>query len=533
MLLLTGLTLLALLLRLPLLGWPIWFDEACASDQRLGSFAQLLAVLYVDSNPPLFATFMHLWNGVFGDGELALRAPALLTGVACVPLTFWAGSRLVGADAAMWAAALLALSPAHAWYSAEAQPYTPMVASTLFAFGSFDRLLDPTSPTIRRWLWPAHLVNVVVMLGLHYYLAAPVVILALLAPVVARGFTGAARAIVQWHGVGVLLLALYVFLDTRIGAPEAAPHYVRPLTAGGLFDFVFGWCWTGNTVQATHTALADGAATVLEVLGVAAVAAGLLTLWRRRHAHPRGWLVVIGVLHLPALVLLGQATGHGDTFVECAMTPTLPFVLLLAGAGVTAAGRAQPVAGGAAVAAATTALLALFANGEDHWTVYRPKSDWRSAAAWLGAEVDAGGAGRSVFTPTPNPRALSYYDPRIQDQKNLRAPTTPEELGRKVSARLGAWLGGVAERTFADLLEQHEQLLRDARLLVRRSHPTPQALELPADRPDDICYLVRDRWHPPLTADRSVEALLSDPHVEVLETRRFTGIDVHKVRIRP
>ena len=75
---LLAVTATAALLRMPLLGRPVWFDEACMSDQRIGTTAQWLATLYVDIHPPLFVSFMHFWNGWFGDEALTMRLPALL-----------------------------------------------------------------------------------------------------------------------------------------------------------------------------------------------------------------------------------------------------------------------------------------------------------------------------------------------------------------------------------------------------------------------------------------------------------------------
>ena len=174
-LLLFALTMTAALLRAPLLDRPVWFDEACMSDQRIGTTAQWLATLYVDIHPPLFVSWMHFWNGWFGDGAVTMRAPALLSGLLSVPLIWWVGSRLVGSRAACVAAALLALSPVHVWYCAEARLYAPMVLCTLAAFGCVDRLTDAAYPRRRVLFW-LHALNVAVMLSLHYYLSVYVTV---------------------------------------------------------------------------------------------------------------------------------------------------------------------------------------------------------------------------------------------------------------------------------------------------------------------------------------------------------------------
>lgn len=528
--LLFAMVVVALLLRMPLLGRSIWFDEACMSDQRIGTWPQLLATLYVDIHPPLYLVFMHVWNGLFGDGELSMRIPPLVAGLACIPLTFWTGSRLVGERGALWAALLLTLSPAHIWYSAEARLYSPMVACALLSFGTFDRLLDPDLPP-RRGLFALHVANVAVMLALHYYLAVFVVAQAVLAPVVARGFTRPARRILIAHGVGILLLGAFVFVKSSLGEFETSQDYLRAFGVGELARFLTVWCWTGDTLAPTGAPLALATASVHRWLGAALLAAGLVHVLRRTASRPRSLLLLVALGALPAFLFVLTAVGYDRTYLERTMIAALPFVLLLAGAGVALfPGRLAPPAA-SATAFAIAALVGLYANLDTHWTVYKPNSDWRGAAAWLGREIDAGGSGRPVFTSTPNPRSLSYYDVRIQDAKNLAPPAAPEAIGRAVGRRLGGAIGAYAERTFRAFEAHNAELLAGAKLIVRRSAPTPAQLELPADRPDDVCYLVRDHWHPHVSVDGSVEALLQHPDVKLLEEQRFVGISVYKVRI--
>lgn len=533
--LLLGLCAVAALLRALMFDRSVWFDEACMSDQRIGTTAQWLSTLYVDIHPPLFVTFMHFWNGLFGDGEVAMRVPALLAGLLCIPLTWWTGHRLVGRGAALWAAALLALSPVHIWYCAEARLYTPMVACTLFAFGAFDRLMDDDGVR-RRGLFSLHVLNVAVMLALHYYLAVVVVALACLAPVVARGMNRRAHRVVLAHGIGVVLLSGFVFAKSIMGTFETSQGYLRTLDAAELFRFVFGWSWTGNTIAADGGPLAVAAQRAFQGLGMLLVTLGLLQVVRRRRERPRGWLVPVGLLLLPAFLLACAAVGYDNTYLERTLIPSLPFVLLLAGAGVTTfAGNARRALGGASVAFAALAVCCLFAYRDTHWTVYKPNGDWRGATAYLSAEIDRLGGVHQVFTSAPNPRPLSYYDPRIQDAKNLRPPMTAEEIGAKVGKRLGALLGGFAERMFREFAAHNRALHEGARMLVYRSTPTPATLPICPACDGDVFFLLRDHWHPHVTVDGTVEALLArdGDGLEVLEEHRFVGVSVYKVRIAP
>ncbi|MBL8753483.1 MAG: glycosyltransferase family 39 protein [Planctomycetes bacterium] len=526
-------TVLALALRLPLLGRPLWFDEACMSSQRIGTFEQWLATLYVDIHPPLFVSFMHFWGRVFGDGELALRLPALVAGVAAIPLTHWVGRRLVGPVAAGWATVLLALSPVHVWYSAEARLYTPMVLQTLLLVGTFDRLLDQDQRP-RRGLLPLHVANVFAMCFLHYYLAAFVLAFAGLAPVLARGFRPPVRAIVGWHGAALVALGLFVLGKRMLGKFETSQDYLVALDLPRLATFLFDWCWTGHTLSPAGNPFATTVAAVHQGLGALLCGIGTIAIIARRSVWPRGWLALVGLLLLPGFLLATAMYGLDRTFLERSAIPTLPFVFLLAGAGLAfLRGLARMVVGGATLALAVAALVGLAQLHATHWTVYKPNSDWRAAAAWLGKEIDAGGAGRMVFTSTPNPRPLSYYDPRIQDVKNLALPTDPKQLGDSVRKRLGTWLGDFAERTFTTFAAHNRALLEGAALRVHRAVSDPARLSPSPAANDGICYLVQDEWHPHRSVDSSVWDLLDNPKVEVLATGRFPGIQVHKVRIKP
>lgn len=523
---------IALLVRLPLLGRSLWFDEVCMSSQRIGTFEQLLATLYVDIHPPLFVLFMHGIGRLFGDSELALRLPALFAGLAAIPALWWTGHRLVGDRAARWATLLLALSPVHVWYSTEARLYAPMVLLTLLGFGTTERLCDGKHPA-GRWLWPLHLAVVVAMLGLHYYLAVVVVALAAVTPLLTRGFTPASLRILLWHGVLLLLLAGFVFGKQGLGQFETSQDYLRTLTPVELGRFLLRWCWAGNCLAPIGEAVPTSAALVFEGLGGLLLVAGLVAVWRGID-RPRGSLVVLGMVLLPLFLLVLGWIGYGRTYMERSMIPALPFVLLLAGAGLASLKHLlQRGTGGLAVLLAAASLASLYTHHETHWLVYKPNVDWRSAAAWLGHEIDHGGAGRAVFTPTPNPRPLSYYDPRIQDVKNLSLPLSPEELGSSIQKHFGSAFGEFAEQAFRRFTAHNDALLAKASLRVYRSARDPAQLQLAERSVDDVCYLVRDPWHPHRTVDDTVERLLTNPRVEVLATSTFPGITVHKVRIRP
>jgi len=526
--LLLGLTVAATLLRLPLLDRPVWFDEACMSSQRIGTTPQLLATLYTDIHPPLFVAFMHLWNLLFGDSEITLRMPALISGLLCIPLTYWVGYRLIGRSPALLAALLLTLSPVHIWYCTEARMYAPMIATTLFAFGCVDRLTDERAGSSKLLFW-AHLGNVAVMLAMHYYLAVVVVALAILAPMMLRGHRHRANNLSLWHGIGILILGVFVMAKLQLGEFETSQDYLRRLDPDGLFHFLFGWCWTGSTLQVADSNILRGIGIAFAWLGAGLAALGLIRALCNMRKMPRCLLVPIGMLLLPSFMFACVLVGYNNTYLERSLIPTLPFVFLLASFGLHfLPGKIRLVATVATVALAATAMIALFASFDSKWTVYKPHPDWRSAAQYLSSEIDAGAAGTPVFTSMPNPRTLSYYEPRIQSVKNLKTELAATEIGAEIRKYLGSALGELAESTFTNFDTHNQELLSNAKLIAHPSKNTPEQLNMATGQ--KICYLVRNTWHPHESVDGSIEALLAHPRTLILHTEHCTGVTVYKVR---
>ena len=134
---LAALTAAALVLRLICARQSIYGDELFSYE--LATRSGLDDVLDgvrgpLEITPPLF--FVLAWaSSKLGDPTFTLRLPSLLAGVALVPLVYALGTRTVGRRAALWRAALAALSPLAVFFSAEARAYMLMAflvcASTL------------------------------------------------------------------------------------------------------------------------------------------------------------------------------------------------------------------------------------------------------------------------------------------------------------------------------------------------------------------------------------------------------------------
>jgi mannosyltransferase len=124
-----------------------WYDEAFTPVHVLhtGLLATLRGVVHTENTPPLW--YLIAWADVrlFGDGEVALRLPSALAGIATVPVAWAIAERLSGRRAALVAAALIAVGPLFVWYSQEARAYALFALTAGLAMLCFVRALERPS----------------------------------------------------------------------------------------------------------------------------------------------------------------------------------------------------------------------------------------------------------------------------------------------------------------------------------------------------------------------------------------------------
>ena len=132
---LVAIGLIGLVVRLAVLDAPMRFDEADTFDYFASrNYFSLLSDYTAPNNHILHTMFVRASYLAFGDSPLALRLPALLAGLAVMPLTFVLGCRLFGQRTALLATALVAVHPGLIRYSAEARGYSAVAALTVVVF---------------------------------------------------------------------------------------------------------------------------------------------------------------------------------------------------------------------------------------------------------------------------------------------------------------------------------------------------------------------------------------------------------------
>jgi mannosyltransferase len=155
-------------LRRPAVGW----DENAtwlASRRTVGQIAELATNFDGVISP--YYLFMHFWTGVFGDSELALRAPSLIAVALGVGVCAELGRRLFGPATGLLAGLLLVTVPQLSRYAQDARAY-----GLAFLFASLATLLLHRAlrqPSWKRWIGYAVTVTV---LGLCHILALLVLV---------------------------------------------------------------------------------------------------------------------------------------------------------------------------------------------------------------------------------------------------------------------------------------------------------------------------------------------------------------------
>jgi hypothetical protein len=155
---LAAITLFAAVLRLSTLDLQsFWYDEAFTPIHVLhpSLWATLRSVVHTENTPPLWYVLAWADSRVLGTGEVALRLPSALAGIATVPVAWAIAAEIEGPRtrregpptrrAAVLCAALVAVNPLFVWYSQEARAYALFVLMSALATLCFLRALrDPT-----------------------------------------------------------------------------------------------------------------------------------------------------------------------------------------------------------------------------------------------------------------------------------------------------------------------------------------------------------------------------------------------------
>ncbi|HEU4563853.1 MAG TPA: glycosyltransferase family 39 protein, partial [Gemmatimonadaceae bacterium] len=141
-------------LRLHDLGAGLWYDEILTlvwyARYPLG---YIISTFDSQNQHMLYSVLAHGSLQAFGDSAWALRLPAALFGIASLWATYWFGTMITTRRESLLAAALLAASYHHVWFSQNARGYSGLLFWTLVTSALFLRLLRARDAADARPAW--------------------------------------------------------------------------------------------------------------------------------------------------------------------------------------------------------------------------------------------------------------------------------------------------------------------------------------------------------------------------------------------
>jgi mannosyltransferase len=105
---------------------------------------------YVDAVLAPYYVLMHAWVSVFGDSDVAVRAPSVIAMAASAGLIGAIGNRLAGRRAGLLAGVVFAVLPSTSRFGAEARPYALTVLAACLATWFLIRARE--NPRAHRWV---------------------------------------------------------------------------------------------------------------------------------------------------------------------------------------------------------------------------------------------------------------------------------------------------------------------------------------------------------------------------------------------
>lgn len=146
---LAGLTLLATVFRVIGLNQQLWYDEMITLVEFVRLPVGEIVTTYTSQNQHMLYSLLARLSVVsFGESPWALRLPAVLFGVLCVPALYFCARLWTGRREALFACALLTVSYHHVWFSQNARGYTGLAFFTLLSTYFFFRGAEE-----RGWRW--------------------------------------------------------------------------------------------------------------------------------------------------------------------------------------------------------------------------------------------------------------------------------------------------------------------------------------------------------------------------------------------
>jgi len=138
-----GLTIAAIVTRVVHLNSGLWLDEYYSIVEQFRYTPLQVFTTYIgDNQHPLYALLASISLSLFGEDAWTARLPAALFGIASIPALYIFAAQVTRRKEAILAAALLAFSYHHVWFSQNARGYTAIALAAILCSFYLMRLFN-------------------------------------------------------------------------------------------------------------------------------------------------------------------------------------------------------------------------------------------------------------------------------------------------------------------------------------------------------------------------------------------------------
>lgn len=274
-----AITILAAVLRVYGIDGELWLDEVNARLLYRDASPVQIFVSYVTSNNHLLYTLLvKLVVALLGEREWVMRLPAVIFGIATIPVMYRASRLVLSRWSSLAAAALLAVSYHHVFFSQNARAYSAYLLFSLtasffltralqddrlraWAFYVATTLLNFSATLIAAFVFAAHLVAgaIAVLALMRVTKTIPRLVIRVAAVAAVTGFFG-----FQLYAAALPQMLIYmrlVYVDPAAGFAPLSWEFVRALAEGLSAGYGAGW-----VMAAAVPALAIGGAGFVSLL---------------------------------------------------------------------------------------------------------------------------------------------------------------------------------------------------------------------------------------------------------------------------
>jgi mannosyltransferase len=320
----------------------LWSDELMTWGMATAPWAQMFGVLkWVDITIAPYYVLIHLWVGVAGTSDLALRLPSILAMAGAAGLVGALGARLSTRRVGLYAGLLFAVLPNVTRYAQEARAYALTTFVAVLATWLF--VLTMAKPAW--WRYVLYVLSVALLGALH-----PVAVLLILAHAWIT-FAYHRRQIIAFTVSVAVGVAPAAYLLYRGNTQKAQVAWIPPPTPAAMLHFPADLVGLGTigvalgalalfSLPIRRTAALCTAWAVLPLLGLLAAAqvtpiflpryllftmpawALLAAMALARVPRVVGILALVGVaaLSLPAQLAVRAPDGHGEATTQLVQT---------------------------------------------------------------------------------------------------------------------------------------------------------------------------------------------------------------------